>query len=262
MNPETPRALPVATIAIAGTCIVVWLLRLLQGVPPMNVPSASLVDWGGSVPIYVLTGEPWRLVTALFLHADLIHIALNMIVLCMMTPQIERAFGPLRTAAIFVVGGILANAAQAGWAAFTSGPDDFGRLLVVMAGSSGGLMAMLGALLVPSLLAALGHEPYATILGGRVDRSLLGSIAINIGICFVMPQWDPTVNIAGAVAGLVVGGVVLSAPWRNDTATNLARFVALGLLVAVCVGALARSGDREFLDLLRTQYDAWRAAHV
>src|SRR4051812_37242046 len=84
-----------------------------------------------------------------------------------------------------------------GWAAFDSGPQDFGRLIGVLAGASGGLMAVLAALLVPSLLAALGHEPYATILGGRVDRNLLWTLAINIGICFVIPHWDPTVNIAG-----------------------------------------------------------------
>lgn len=262
MSSENPRPLPVATIAIVGTCVIVWLLQLLHGVPPMNAPAAVAIDWGGSVPLYVLTGQPWRLVTALFLHVDIIHIGLNMIILGATAPHLERAFGPLRTAAIFLVGGILANAGHAAWAELHSSQDDFGRLLMVLTGSSGGLMAMLGALLVPSLLAALGHEPYATLLGGRVDRNLLLTIAINIGICFVIPHWDPTINIAGALAGVVVGAILMAAPLHAGTGPNLARFVVLGLLVAACVGGLARSGDREFLDELRVQYDAWRAAHL
>ena len=260
-DPQSRRPLPVATIAIVATCVAVWLLQVLDGVPLMNAPVSTVVDWGGSLPLYVLTGEPWRLVTAIFLHVDLVHLAINMIVFALTAPHLERAFGPLRMVAIFLVGGILANAGHTAWAALNSGPAEFGRLLSVLAGSSGGLMALLGALLVPSLLAALGHEPYATILGGRVDRNLLVTILVNIGICFAIPHWDPTINVAGALAGLVVGGIVLAAPYRADTATNLLRFAAVGLLVAACVGALARSGDRDFLVELRTQYDAWRAAH-
>jgi rhomboid protease GluP len=258
---DPQRPLPVATIAIVATCVAVWLLQLLRGVPLMNAPVSTVVDWGGSLPLYVLTGEPWRLVTALFLHVDMVHLAINMIVFSLTAPHLERAFGPLRMVAIFLVGGVLANAGYAAWAAVNSGPADFGRLLSVLAGASGGLMALQGALLVPSLLAALGHEPYATMLGGRVDRNLLWTIAINIGICFAIPHWDPTVNITGALAGLVVGGLVLAAPHRGDTATNLLRFAAVGLLVAACVGGLARSGDRDFLVELRSQYDAWRSTH-
>ena len=261
MSSDPPRPRPLATIAIVATCVGVWLLQLLRGVPPMNAPATTLVDWGGSLPLYVLTGEPWRLVTAMFLHADFVHLAINMIVFSLTAPHLERAFGPLRMLAIFLVGGILANAGHAAWAAFVSGQQDFGRLITVLAGAAGGLMAVLGALLVPSLLAALGHEPYATLLGGRVDRNLLWTLAINIGICFAIPHWDPTVNIAGALAGLVVGALVLAAPWRRDTGTNLARFAAIGLLVAACVGGLSRSGDRDFLVELRAQYDAWRTAH-
>ena len=39
------------------------------------------------------------------------------------------------------------------------------------------------------------------------------------------------------------------------------RFAIVGLLLAACVGGLARSGDREFLGQLRVEYDAWRTAH-
>lgn len=259
MSSDSQRPLPVATIAIVGTCVAVWLLQLLQGVPPVNVPSSTVVDWGASVPVYVLTGQPWRLVTAIFLHVGIIHIALNMIILGATAPHLERALGPLRTAAIFLVGGILANAGHAAWAELQAGPQHFGRLLVPLAGSSGGLMAIFGAMLVPSLLAAMGHEPYATLLDGRLDRNLLGTIALNIGICFVIPHWDPTINVAGALAGIVVGTFVMAAPRQAGTNADLARLVAIGLLLAACVGGLARSGDREFLGELRMQYDSSRA---
>ena len=260
MSSTPPRDLPVVTLSVVALCVGVWLLQLAHGVPVMNASPATVIDWGGSLPLYVLTGEPWRLVTALFVHVDIVHLGLNMLVFGATAPHVERAFGALPTLVVFLVGGILANAGVVGWAALNAAPEHFGGLLQVLVGASGGLMALLGALLVPSLLARLGHAPYAEMFGPRIDSRLGWAIALNIGICFVIPGWNPTANIAGALAGIVVGTLLLAAPSHAGTTARLLRFAAVGLLLAACVGALARSGDREFLGELRTQYDAWRAS--
>ncbi len=122
-------------------------------------------------------------------------------------------------------------------------------------------MALFGAMLVPSLLGALGQEPYVETFGTQVNRNLLWTIAINIGICFVIPHWDPTINIAGTLAGLVLGAILLASPQHAGTAAGLLRFAAIGVLLAACVGSLVRGGDREFLGQLRGEYDTWRASH-
>ena len=256
------RNLPVVTIAVIVLCVGLWLAQVTHGVPVMDGRAFGVIDWGGCLPLYVLTGESWRLVTAMFVHIDITHLGLNMLIFGITAPQVERALGPLRTLAIFLVGGILANAGYTWWAELQSTPEHFGRLLSVLAGASGGLMAMFGALLVPSLLGVLGQQPWADLYQRRIDRRLLGTIAINIGICFVIPHWDPTINITGALAGMVVGAILLVAPQRAGSSAALLRFVVIGLLLAACVSNLGHSGDREFLAKLRTAYDAWRAAQV
>jgi rhomboid protease GluP len=253
------RNLPFVTIAVVVLCVGLWLAQVTHGVPVMDGRASSVIDWGGALPLYVLTGESWRLVTAMFIHVDIVHLGLNMLIFALTSAQVERAFGHLRTLAVFLVGGILANAGYTWWAELQATPEHFVRLLAVLAGASGGLMALFGAMLVPSLLGVLGQQPWASLYAGRVDSRLMWTIAINIGICFVIPHWDPTINIAGALAGIAIGAILLVAPRHAGTAAALVRFAAIGLLLAACVSGLGHSGDREFLAKLRVAYDDWRA---
>lgn len=57
-------------------------------------------------------GEVWRLITPALLHADLLHIAFNMIWLVMIGKQIERRIGSLRYLLFLLIAGITANTAQ------------------------------------------------------------------------------------------------------------------------------------------------------
>ena len=68
-------------------------------------------DWGlllGHSPIVndtvngVANGEWWRIITGGFLHAGLLHIGMNMLVLWLIGAQLERAIGPIRFACIYL----------------------------------------------------------------------------------------------------------------------------------------------------------------
>ena len=266
LRPDDPysepwRKLPLVTIAVIALCTGVWLLQVVHGVPVMGARAPALIAWGGFVPLYVLTGQAWRLVTALFVHADAVHLGLNMLVFGATANQVERALGAWRTLAIFLVGGILANAGSTWWIELNATPQHFGRLLTVMVGSAGGVMALISAALVPSLLGSLGVQPWADLHGRRIDTAVLWPIAINVGVCFVIPHWDPASNIAGSLAGLAIGAILLVAPAHQAAAATALRFAAIGLLLAACVHGVSNSGDRDFLARLRLGYDDWRITH-
>lgn len=145
---------PWATLLIVATCVVVFLW--LAALQPAE-RGAMLARWG-TVPSSLLdTSAPWlrqltelraaRLVTALFIHADWLHLTGNLLFLIVFGVPAERALGSPRFLLIFVVGGALANLVGALTLAGTNAP---------IIGSSGAVSAMVGAYLALFPRARLG----------------------------------------------------------------------------------------------------------
>ena len=55
----------------------------------------------------LLNGRVWTLVTSLFLHADILHLAGNMLFLYIFGNTLEEEFGTTKTLGVFFIGGIL-----------------------------------------------------------------------------------------------------------------------------------------------------------
>jgi len=94
-----------------------------------------IIDYG-VVPSAINAGQYWRLVTAGFLHASVIHVALNTFSLVYAGRYLEPRLGMLRFAAVFLVSVVLGDVA----AYLTSGPR------TVTVGASGGIMGLFGAM--------------------------------------------------------------------------------------------------------------------
>lgn len=88
---------------------------------------------GGRIPL--LEGKWWSLLTATYLHGDILHIGFNMLWLRDMGPQVEREFGPSRFLLIYTVAGL----AGAGLSAL-AGTSFF-------VGASGAIFGLFGALI-------------------------------------------------------------------------------------------------------------------
>lgn len=92
-------------------------------------------------------GRLLRLVTALFLHADWLHLLGNLVFLLIFGPPAERTMGGLRFLLLFLLGGAVANLA----AVLAIGPPDN-----VIIGASGAVSAVIGAYLALFPQARLG----------------------------------------------------------------------------------------------------------
>ena len=145
---------PWATLLVVAACVVafVWLVTL-----PAADRLLVLTRWG-TVPSTLLDPNvPWwrqilelraaRLVTAIFFHADWLHLTGNLLFLIVFGVPAERALGSPRFLLIFVVGGALANLVGALTLAGTNAP---------IIGSSGAVSAMVGAYLALFPRARLG----------------------------------------------------------------------------------------------------------
>lgn len=101
-------------------------------------PSArQLLAWGGDLGALSLHGEPWRLVTGIFLHASPGHIFGNMALLFFAGMFVEAMLGPTRFLVVYVVCGLAASLLSA-W----GHPD------VVGVGASGAIAGIVGIIVV------------------------------------------------------------------------------------------------------------------
>lgn len=213
-----------ATVVLLAVNVAVFALGLALGAG--GDPGALLVRMGAMVPILVAQGEYWRLVAAVFLHVNVIHLALNSLGLYIFGSLIENVLGTARFLAIYLVCGLCASALSFA----LSGPG------TVSVGASGAIFGLLGAWLAYNLRRRSLSMARANIQGAVV------LIAINLVFGLSVPGIDNVAHLGGLGAGIVAGFAAEGVGHRRTrTATQAAGFA---LLLAVAVGLTAwRAAD-------------------
>lgn len=127
-----PVHFPAVTALIIVSNVVVFIAELMQG-------DAFVSKWS-VVPAEIVAGHHWiTILTAMFLHGSWSHIIGNMVFLWAFGPEIEDAMNPLRYAAFYLVGGLVAMLAQVLASPHSTTPN---------LGASGAIAAVMGAFLV------------------------------------------------------------------------------------------------------------------
>jgi len=257
-QPLPRHRLPIATGVLIALNVGVWLLQIVNGVSPSSPSSLTLIAWGGDLPVYTLTGDTWRLLTATFLHVGIVHLGLNMYVLAFTAPQVEYEFGTARMLAIYIAGGLISSCASVFWGEMRSTPDNPIGLLTVSVGASGAVMALFGSLLAGLVLPTprFAHLPKHQQPG--INKGLIQAVVINIGMGFMIKGVDNSAHVGGLLGGMALGIVMAIAPAAVGARATLARYVAAAALVGVCVGALLHGVNRPALMQLRTELDVQR----
>src|SRR5690348_11832916 len=146
----------------------------------------------------IVGGEWWRLITAMFLHAGILHIGFNGYALLIFGPQIERFYGWARFLAIYFLGGILGSIAS-----FAFSPAD-------SVGASGAVFALLGAMGAFFWL-------HRRLLGSLARTMLWNALAIaGLNLVLGLTQAGAIDNWAhgGGLIGGVIAGLALAPRYR------------------------------------------------
>ena len=164
------------------------------------------------------------MLTATFLHVNLIHILMNMAVLIQLGVLSERFVGGGLIAAVYVVAGTMGNALSSAWAA-GHGTE------LLSAGASGSIMGLLGMVAVLAWLS--GQRPLA--------KALLRNAAfiIVLGVTMAVSgrgMLDNGAHIGGLLAGAAIGWALARSHRRIPPLLD--RLLAVAAL-AVSVGAFA-----------------------
>ncbi len=207
-----------ATVTLVTINIAVYLVTVFQG-GGVGSPGGDLFGRGALVGALVFDGEWWRLGTAMFLHASLLHIAFNMFVLYWLGSVVEEAIGTPRFLLVYLVSG-LAGSAGALWISFAGGTFQLTSPFTVTVGASGAIWGIMGALLVLEYMTT-----------GSFAGQAMGLILINLVITITIPN----ISLGGHLGGLA-GGVAATYLLLR---TRYVRPSWLGPALAAGVGVVA-----------------------
>ncbi len=165
-----------------------------------NVP--FMAEHGACYTPWILEyGEYYRLLTSMFLHFGIEHLANNMLVLMFLGDTLERAVGEIRYLIIYLGGGILANI-------FSCAMEYRTGEYSVSAGASGAVFAVIGALI------------YVVIVNrGRLEdisaRRLILMAVLSLFQGFTSIGVDNAAHAGGLVFGLFLGILLYRRPRRK-----------------------------------------------
>lgn len=208
---------PFVVWTLVAANVAVFVVTVVQAQSLANLAPSSLYDDWVLTPVYARDGQWWQLVTAGFVHVNPIHILMNMVALYIIGRDLERVLGPLRFAAVYLLGVLGGDIAV-----FVFGQPDS-----PVAGASTGVFALMGGLLV--VVYRLKLNP------GQV----IGLIVVNLVISVVIPGISLLGHVGGLVTGIAVTAGLIYAPADRRTMWQVGSVVAA---VVVLVGlALVRA---------------------
>lgn len=196
-----------------------FVLEVAVGGPDalFNGPSLQkLVDLGALVPVLVAgLSQFWRLFTATFLHAGILHIGFNAYALYLFGTNVERDYGTAKFLAIYFVSGFLASAAS-----YAFGPE-----FAVAVGASGAIFGVFGAFI------AWNYRRRHLAMAAQNLRWAMTMIVLNALLAFGFRTIDWRAHVGGLIAGFA-GGYVAEG-WGDRAGRRLIAVVGFAALIVL-----------------------------
>lgn len=191
LSRERPRR--VATLTLCALNVAVFVVMSAAGLSPWSPTGEQVLPWGASFGPLVLSGEWWRLFTAMFLHLGIVHLALNMWCLLDLGLLAEFLFGRVAFVFLYLLSGL-----GGGVLSLLVHPT------VVAAGASGAIFGVAGGIVVYVWLHRLGFH------SAKLE-SALPAVAVFI-LYNLYNLWygfgDAGIDNAAHLGGLMVGGAM------------------------------------------------------
>ena len=183
---------PFATFMLLSLNIVAFAVLAIGSKSLMmdsRFDTIAILNAGANLNPFTLGGQPWRIVTAMFLHFGIFHLLVNMYALYSMGRMLEKELGATKFLLVYFICGIVSGLASLLFNIYT-----------ISAGASGALFGLYGF--------RLGEE----LMGNSEDRKQFTAVVINF-VIFVLINAVITalvnVDLSGHIGGCV-GGMALA----------------------------------------------------
>ncbi len=199
---------PYITYALIAINIIIYLIGMFVG-------QNKMISMLGLHPLLVQSGEYYRLITCMFMHANLMHLIFNMYALYIIGIQVENFFNKWKYSIIYLISGLTG-------ALFSM---LFTRSWSV--GASGAIFGLMGAL----LFFGYHHRVY---LGTVIKSQIIPVIIINLIIGFASTGIDNAAHIGGLIGG-IIGSMMMGVKDKKDKIEQvngtIITLILLGFLV-------------------------------
>ena len=210
--------------------MVLWSGKIRSCIFPA---SDTLLNWGANLGALAVNGEYWRFVSSMFVHAGVLHLALNMYALWTFGPVVNSIYGTRSFLIIYFVSGLSGAMASIVW-----NPTQ------ISAGASGALVGLAGA-----MLASLICGPSKEQGPARYSQPLVffAVICASLLYGFFDPGIDNAAHIGGLAGGLLCGLVLQPGIFSESKVKKTLAFASFSSVMIVifllCI-IMARSDKR------------------
>ncbi len=180
--------------------VLVYLLMVICGLGLFRFDGPDLFNWGALLRSAVQNGDWWRMLTAVFLHGGIMHIANNMLSLYFIGFMLEPILGRWRYLIIYLICGLGGSFASIYWHENT-----------LSVGASGAIFGLYGFMLALILMKVFEPE---------LNKLFLGIAGIFVGINLIMGlagNVDNAAHIGGIISGIVIGYLFLPGLKKNKS---------------------------------------------
>lgn len=207
-----------------------WYLSQTASAPGPNPASFSgeirgdvLLRFGAKFGPYIWAGEWWRLVTAMFLHAGLLHIGFNLWCLFDLGPTVESLFSTTKFVFMYLVTGVAGFVLSLWWS-----PG------IPSVGASGAILGLIGILIGASFHhGRLGKDYRAQLLRWVFYIFVIGIFGGVFGF-----GTDNAAHVGGLALGTLLGYVVPEGESMTRSGENFWNAVAV-LSIVIMAGSFA-----------------------
>lgn len=208
------------TKLLIGTNVLVFAAMLIGGAGFWHSPNGVQLAWGANFGPATQDGEWWRLGSAMFLHFGVVHLVLNMWSLWDVGQLVERMYGHLRFACIYLISGLSGNLVSL----------VFHGNSAVSGGASGAVFGVYGAVLIflwRERAAITPHE-FRWLFWGA-----LGFATATIILGFIVAGIDNAAHIGGFITGILMS-VVLAKSITARAMPIKITFATASIVVLAC----------------------------
>ena len=219
-----------ATKLIFGICALVFALCMASdalgggsassGFGLMGFRPSTILRFGALLGPPIIELEPWRVLSAVFLHGSGLHIVMNMLSLMNLGRTLEPHFRSARFLLLYLLSGALGFCATVGW----QGERAFS------VGASGAIFGLLGAFIGALVIR---RNP-------GWQRVFMSNLIMAFALAFFVPNVDNSAHAGGFVAGFVLG-ILLELerqPRKRDRlVTGLAAIGVVAVIASIALSA-------------------------